>query len=113
MKDEIMSSINVNTHQVPIVVEGGKMTQYNQSEVARLKAQIEAEVQAAQWALCGVALGAAKHQFITSRMERMGTLHEELKELVGEEEGIRLLIQVMESTDTIKMQKSKKDNKSR
>lgn len=105
MKDEIMSSINANTHQVTIVVEGGKMTQYNQSEVARLKVQIEAEVQAAQWALYGAALGAAKHQFITSRMERMGILHEELKELVGEEEGIRLLIQVMESTDAIKMQK--------
>jgi hypothetical protein len=95
---------NSNVHgQVPIVAKGGKMTHYNQSEVARLKAQIEAEVQAAQRALYGVALGAAKHQFITNRMERMGILHEELKELVGEEEGIRLLIQVMESTDAVKM----------
>jgi hypothetical protein len=106
MKDDIMSNINISEYQAPIVVEGSKMTRYNQSEVARLKAQIEAEVQAAQWALYGTALGAAKHQFITSRMERMGILHEELKELVGEEEGIRLLIQVMESTDAIKMQKN-------
>ncbi len=73
------------------------MTQHNQSEVARLKAQIEAEIQAAQWALYGASLGAAQHQFITCRMERMGILHEELKELVGEEEGIRLLVQVMDS----------------
>jgi hypothetical protein len=29
-------------------------------------------------------------------MERMGVLHEELQELVGEEEGIRLLVQVMD-----------------
>ena len=111
MKDEIISSINANIQQANVIAEGSKMTQYNQSEVARLRAQIEAEVQAAQWALCGAALGTTKHQFITSRMERMGTLHEELKELVGEEEGMRLLIQVMESTDTIKMQKNKKDNK--
>jgi hypothetical protein len=81
------------------------MTQYNQSEVARLKAQIESEVQAAQWALYGVALGAAQHQFITRRMERMGVLHEELSELVGEEEGARLLVQAMQSTDTVKLQK--------
>jgi len=80
------------------------MTQYNQSEVARLKAQIEAEVQAAQWALYGVALGAAQHQFITRRMERMGILHEELTELVGEEEGVRLLVQVMENTNAVKLQ---------
>lgn len=99
-----MDGSNIHSQQTSIVAKGGKMTQYNQSEVARLKAQMEAEVQAAQWALYGVALGAAKHQFITSRMERMGILHEELKELVGEEEGIRLLIQVMESTDTVKMQ---------
>ncbi len=72
------------------------MTQHNQSEVARLKAQIEAEIQAAQWALYGTSLGAAQHQFITCRMERMGILHEELKELVGEEEGVRLLVQVMD-----------------
>ena len=72
----MMSNINVDTQQDNIIAEGDKMTQYNRSEVARLKAQIEAEVQAAQWALCGVALGAAKHQFITSRMERMGMLHE-------------------------------------
>jgi len=81
------------------------MTPQNQSEVARLKAQIEAEVQAAQWALYGAALGTAQHQFITRRMERMGVLHEELTELVGEEEGVRLLVQVMESTDAIKLQK--------
>ena len=55
------------------------MTQHNQSEIARLKAQIEAEIQAAQWALYGASLGAAQHQFITCRMERMGMLHEELK----------------------------------
>jgi hypothetical protein len=79
-----------------LVAKGNEMIQQNQSEVAHIKAQIEAEIQAAQWALYGASLGAAQHQFITCRMERMGILHEELKKLVGEEEGIRLLIQVME-----------------
>ena len=82
------------------------MTCCNQSEVARLKAQIEAEIQAARWALHGACLGAAQHQFITCRMERMGMLHEELKERVGEEEGIRLLVQVMDSSGAVaKVQK--------
>ena len=80
------------------------MTQYNQSEVARLKSQIESEIQAARWALYGQALGTAQHQFITRRMERMGMLHEELTELVGEEEGVRLLVQVMENTNAVKLQ---------
>lgn len=85
------------------------MTQYNQSEVARLKAQIEAEIQAAQWALYGASLGAAQHQFITCRMERMGMLHEELKELVGEEEGVRLLVQVMDLKCAAKLQRKQGD----
>ena len=82
------------------------MTQHNQSEVARLKAQIEAEIQAAQWALYGASLGAAQHQFITCRMERMGILHEELKELVGEEEGVRLLVQVMDIKGVAKLSRT-------
>ena len=76
------------------------MAEYNQSEIARLKTQIEAEMQAAHWALHGASLGTAQHQFITCRMERLGVLHEELKELVGEEEGLRLLIQVMDHKGT-------------
>lgn len=91
--------------QVFIVARGNSMTQHNQSDVARVKAQIEAEIQAAQWALSGASLGTAQHQFITRRMERMGILHEELKELVGEEEGVRLLVQVMDSNGTAKLQK--------
>ncbi len=79
------------------------MTQQNHSEIARLKAQIEAEIQAAQLALYGAALGTAQHQFITRRMERMGILHEELKELVGEEESVRLLVQVMGGVDIPKV----------
>lgn len=61
------------------------MLEQNQSEVARLLKQISAEYEAALRGLNGLALGAAKHEFITARMENVGRLHEELHEIVGEE----------------------------
>ena len=70
-----------------------------QSDVARLKAQIEAETQAARRALYGEVLGTAQHQFITARMERMGMLHEELGKLLPPEDAVRALIEAMEKPD--------------
>jgi hypothetical protein len=55
------------------------------SEVARLLAQIDSEYEAAQRGLSGLAQGISKHQFITRRMERIGALHSQLHELVGDE----------------------------
>ena len=54
------------------------------SEVARLLAQISAEYEAAQRGMGDFAYGAAKHEFITARMEHMGRLHIELQSIVGE-----------------------------
>lgn len=54
------------------------------SEVAHILAQIQAEYEAGQRGLCGLAYGTAQHAFITARMERMGELHSELQKLVGE-----------------------------
>lgn len=54
------------------------------SEVARLLAQISAEYEAAQRGLTGLAFGTSQHSFITSKMERMGELHTELKTIVGD-----------------------------
>jgi hypothetical protein len=56
----------------------------SESEVARLLTQITAEYEAAQRGLEGLALGNARHDFITRRMERMGTLHRDLHDLVGD-----------------------------
>lgn len=56
----------------------------NQSEVARLLEQISAEYESAQRGMNGFAYGAAKHEFITARMENMGQLHNQLQEIVGE-----------------------------
>jgi hypothetical protein len=56
----------------------------NQSEVARLLAQIGMEYEAAQRGLTGLAAGTASHEFITSKLERIGDLHCSLQALVGE-----------------------------
>jgi hypothetical protein len=58
--------------------------QEQRSEVARLLTQISAEYEAAQRGLYGMAYGTARHEFITARMENMGTLHTELQSLVGD-----------------------------
>lgn len=54
------------------------------SEVARLLAQISAEYEAAQRGMGGFACGSSKHEFITARMEHMGRLHRQLQSIVGE-----------------------------
>lgn len=56
------------------------MSQENKSEVARLRQQIQAEYQSAQQAISGFA-NVGKHEYITARMENMGKLHEELKQI--------------------------------
>ena len=68
----------------------------NQSEVARIKRQIELEYEAAQRAMYGFAAGAGKHAFITARMENMGRCHEQLVTLVGEQEAVKALAQALE-----------------
>ena len=68
----------------------------NKSEVARLMRQIELGYLAAERGLNGFASGAAKHEFITARMENIGRCHDQLKTLVGEEAAIIALARVME-----------------
>ena len=69
----------------------------NKSEVARVLEQIELEFQAAQRGLYGLAVGTAKHQFITNKMEQMGKLHEKLQTMVGEEQAVKLLAETLEN----------------
>ena len=56
----------------------------NKSEVARILEQISLEYEAAQRVMYGFAAGAGKHQYISARMEKMGHLHSQLREIVGE-----------------------------
>lgn len=69
------------------------MDKENKSEVARLRAAIEAEYQSAQQGAFGFAQ-TGKHEFITTHMENMGKLHAELQQI--DEEADQFLIDTME-----------------
>ncbi len=67
------------------------------SEIARLRQRIAEEYEAATHGLTGFASGSAKHQFITKRMERIGSYHETLQHLVGEQEATRIVAETLET----------------
>lgn len=69
---------------------------FDQSEVARILQQIEAEYVAAQRGLTGLA-ECARHAAITARMEHMGLLHQDLQAIVGND-AIRLIAERLEAT---------------
>ena len=54
------------------------------SEVAQLLARISAEYEAAQQGFSGLAMGTARHDFITTRMENMERIHSQLHLIVGD-----------------------------
>lgn len=53
------------------------------SEVARLRQSIEEEIEAMHRGFSAVAAGTARHEFIKSRMERIGSQQDQLAEHVG------------------------------
>lgn len=67
-----------------------------QSEIARIRAQIQAEQESAQRALYSPAYGTSQHLFITRRMERIGVLHEELEKHLTPEEAAKAMIKAIE-----------------
>jgi len=67
---------NVHVYLLPV----------NQSEVARIKQEIEDEYTAGRRALHDSAFGVAKHEFITKKMENLQKGMNQLIELVGEDE---------------------------
>jgi hypothetical protein len=69
----------------------------NQSEVARLREQIDAEYAAAFAGLYGLSAGSARHDFIHRRMERVAEIGAELIERIGKEAAIPLIVQAMEA----------------
>ncbi|HEU5376309.1 MAG TPA: hypothetical protein VFV38_12760 [Ktedonobacteraceae bacterium] len=69
-------------------------SQINQSEVANLLKQIEAEYLAAQRRLIRFAASAA-HAAITARLENMGRLHGRLRAIVGDD-ATRLMAECLE-----------------
>ncbi len=72
-------------------------THENHSEIASPRERIAEEYEAAMRGLNGLAYGSAKHQFITRRMEQIGTYHETLQHLVGEQEATKMLAETLEA----------------
>lgn len=65
------------------------------SEVAKLMEEIELAYQAARLALSGYAIK-AKHAFISARQEHIALCHEELRQLVGEQEAMKLMCEAQD-----------------
>jgi hypothetical protein len=69
----------------------------NNSEVARLKAQIEDEFKAGHMGLYGLAEGTSRHAFITSHLERVERHYSRLSNLIGEERATDILVQASQT----------------
>ncbi len=70
----------------------------NQSEVARLLSQIDAEYSSAQEALHGLASGSSRHDVISARMERIHRMSQHLIDTIGKEEAMPLIVAAMDRT---------------
>lgn len=68
----------------------------NQSEIARLRGQIEAENKSAWWALHGLSSGTAQHAFITRRFHHMDQSFNRLQQIIGEEQATTILCEVFD-----------------
>ena len=68
------------------------------SDVARLRAQIEQEHAACVWALTGLSSGNVQHAFITRRMGHMDIAYRGLSQIIGEEQATEVLCETFERT---------------
>ena len=66
------------------------------SEIAQIRETIAREYMAAKWGLTGLAQGTAKHEFISTRMERIEEGRKALEAFVGAE-AIALIAQTLDS----------------
>ena len=67
----------------------------SESEVARIRRQIQVEYEAAKQGLSGFASGTARHDFIAARTENIGKQHEKLVKLLGPEQAIALIANII------------------
>lgn len=68
------------------------------SEVARIRQQIELELLALRHGLTGVASGYARHDFINSRMDRIGLCQRSLARYVGDQDALLTVCQLYQET---------------
>ena len=62
-----------------------------ESEVARLRHQIELELEAMQRGMMDFAVGAARHDFIRARMKQVGNYQDKLAEHIGNADASRVV----------------------
>ncbi len=63
----------------------------NQSEVARLREEIELQLEAMQRGLYGFASGTARHAFIRARMDRIDEYQHTLTDYIGEQDANQMV----------------------
>jgi hypothetical protein len=56
----------------------------HKSEVARIREEIELQLEALHRGMYGFASGTARHSFIRARMDRLGEYHHKLADQLGE-----------------------------
>ena len=61
------------------------------SEVARLREEIELQLEAMQRGLYGFASGSARHAFVRARMERISECQHTLTDYIGEQDADQLV----------------------
>lgn len=66
----------------------------SKSEVARLRTQIELELEAVNRGMNGLAIGRARHDFIQTRMQRIGAYQHTLACEIGEEAATQVVCQL-------------------
>ncbi len=70
------------------------MSKVNHSEVAQLRQQIETELTSMRRGLSGFASGNARHNFIHTRMERVGACQDMLAQYLGEHAATEMVCQM-------------------
>jgi hypothetical protein len=67
------------------------------SEIARIRAQIQAEYEAATRGLSGLSAGSTRHTFITAKMENIARCQKQLIELTGKEQAMQIILETLEN----------------
>ena len=63
----------------------------HKSEVARIREEIELQLEAMQRVQYGFASGSARHSFIRARMDRIDEYHHKLSDQIGEQDADQLV----------------------
>ncbi len=72
----------------------------NQSEVAALISQIDAEYFSTQEALYGLAAGSSRHDFIKARMDHIRVASQRLIDTLGEDEALPLIVAAIDQLNS-------------